>query len=149
MKAITGGAERGPLISGSIVLGALSVLVLTTAMGLPTLEISAGVAGITVAAVAYRSLLKWHALVAFMLLVILFIPIKRYRMPVELPFELEPYRVAVALVAAAWLTSLLIDPRVRLRLTGFEGPLFLFAASAVGSVLVNDARIKALAVEAK
>jgi len=149
MKAIVGGAERGPLISGSIVLGALSVLVLTTAMGLPTLEISAGVAGITVAAVAYRSLLKWQALVAFMLLVILFVPIKRYRMPVELPFELEPYRVAVALIAGGWITSLLIDPRVRLRLSGFEGPLLLLAGSAVGSVLVNDARIKSLGVESK
>ncbi len=149
MRAIAGGAERGPLISGSIVLGALSVLVLTTAMGLPTLEISAGVLGITVAAVAYRSLLKWQGLVAFMLLVILFVPIKRYRMPVELPFELEPYRVAVALVAAGWITSLLIDPRVRLRLSGLEGPLFLLAAAAVGSVLTNEDRIKSLGVESK
>lgn len=149
MRVIQGEADRGPIISISITLGALAVLTLTTLMGLPSTEVAALVTVTIVGALGYRTLLQWHALIALMLLVILFVPIKRYRMPVELPFELEPYRVVVALVAAAWLTSLLIDPRVRLRLSGFEGPLFLFAASAVGSVLVNDARIKALDVEAK
>lgn len=149
MRVIQGDADRGPIISASITLGALVVLTLTTFMGLPSMEVAALAAATIVGALGYRILLQWHALVAVMLLVILFVPIKRYRMPVELPFELEPYRVVVALIAAAWITSLLIDPRVRLRRSGFEGPLLLLVAAAVGSVLVNDARIKALDVEAK
>jgi O-antigen ligase len=149
VRVIEGGADRGPLISLSITLGALTVLSLTTVMGLPSMEVAALVTAAVIGALAYRVLLQWHALVTLMILVIIFVPIKRYRMPGELPFELEPYRVVVALVAAAWLTSLLIDPRVRLRATGFELPLLLFAAAALGSYLVNGSSINALGVEAK
>lgn len=149
MRVIQGEADRGPIVSLSITLGALSVLTLTTVMGLPSMEVSALVTATIVGALAYRVLLQWHALITLMILVILFIPIKRYSMPGDLPFELEPYRVVVALVAAAWVTSLLIDPRVRLKPTGFEGPLFLFATAALASYLVNGSRISALGVESK
>ncbi|MGH3004336.1 MAG: O-antigen ligase family protein [Gaiellaceae bacterium] len=149
MRVIQGEADRGPIVSLSITLGALTVLTLTTVMGLPSMEVSALVTATIVGALAYRVLLQWHALIALMLLVILFIPIKRYRMPGDLPFELEPYRVVVALVAAAWITSLLIDPRVRMRASGFEAPLLLFAGAALSSYLVNGSAINALGVESK
>jgi hypothetical protein len=149
VRVIQGEADRGPIVSLSITLGALTVLTLTTLMGLPSVEVAALVTATIVGALAYRALLQWHALIALMILVILFIPIKRYRMPGDLPFELEPYRVVVALVAAAWISSLLIDPRVRMRASGFEIPLLMFAAAALGSYLVNDSRIAALGVESK
>jgi hypothetical protein len=73
--------------------------------------------------------------------VILFIPIRRYTLPASLPFHLEPYRLVVAAVAAGWLTSLLIDPRVRLRAAGLEGPIFLFVGAILASLLANHARV--------
>src|SRR5919106_2429308 len=67
-----------------------------------------------------RPSLPWERVLGALLLVILFIPIRRYRFPGDLPFQLEPYRVLVALVVMGWIASLLVDPRVRLRRSRFE-----------------------------
>jgi polysaccharide biosynthesis protein PslJ len=97
-------------------------------------------------AVSSAALLAWKNLLALLIAVILFIPIRRYTLPGSLPFQLEPYRLLVAVVAAGWLTSLLVDPRVRLRRTGFEGPLAAIAMVSVLSVLVNSGRVASLNV---
>ena len=149
MRAIVAGYERGRLLEASILLGPFAALFFAAAMGYPLLPVAAAVALLTMFVVGHRLLLSWHGLVAGLLLVIMLIPIRRYRMPVDLPFELEPYRVVVAVLAVIWVSSLLIDPRVRLRPTGFELPLLLFGAAAFGSYLVNGARINALGVDSK
>ena len=84
---------------------------------------------------------SWRVPLVALVLVIVFIPIRRYTMPVELPFELEPYRLLVAVLALVWLVSLLVDPRVRLHRSGLELPLVCFLFAAMASVLVNDASI--------
>jgi hypothetical protein len=147
MRVIAGAEERGPIVSAAISLSALAVLVLTIPLGLPVVEVSALVAATVVAALGYRTLLRWQALLALTILVILFVPIKRYALPGNLPFDLEPYRLIVMLVVAAWLSSLLIDPRVRLRASGFEAPVLLVVLGAVASVLVNRARVSELEVQ--
>jgi hypothetical protein len=75
-------------------------------------------------------LLSWRTLVGLLVLVILFIPIRRYSLPAALPFELEPYRLYVVLIAAAWIGALLVEP-MRVRRTGLEAPIFAFVV-AVG-----------------
>lgn len=144
MRVITGAAERGPVVSSAILVSALAVLALTILAGLPLRHTGPVVILAVFAAATYRWALQWHVLVIATILVILFIPIRRYALPGDLPFELEPYRVVVALVAAAWVSSLLIDRRVRLRRSGFEGPLLLFAFAALGSLVVNPARVAAV-----
>jgi hypothetical protein len=149
MRVIVGADERRPITSSIVALGALSVLTLTVLMGFRVLEVVPLVALIAVIAISHRVLLRWHILLAGLLLVILFIPIKRYALPAALPFELEPYRVAVALIALAWLGSLLIDPRVRLRRSGLEFPIAFFALALLASVLVNANRVSGLGLEAE
>lgn len=149
MKAIAGGAERGPVMSAAAVLSALLILSLTVPLGLPALEVSMVVIIGTIAAVAYRSMLKWRVLLATTVLVILFVPIKRYSLPGNLPFELEPYRLVVAIIIALWIAALLVDPRARLRGHGFEAPMLLIVISVVGSVLANGPRIAELNVDAE
>jgi hypothetical protein len=146
LHAIAGGADRGPIVSATISLAALVVVGLTIAADLPAEEVGMGVAALVVLALGYRTLLKWQSLLIFTFLVILFIPIKRYELPGNLPFDLEPYRVSVILIMGAWITSLLIDPRVRLRASGIEAPLALIWFSSLGSVLVNGPRIDSLEV---
>lgn len=148
MRVIEGGAERGPVVAASVVLTALLILCLTVPAGLPAFEVSMVVILGTVAAVAYRSVLKWRVLLASTVLVILFIPIKRYSLPGNLPFELEPYRLMVAIIVALWIAALLVDPRARLRGHGFEWPMLLIVISVVGSVLANGQRIEELKVDA-
>jgi polysaccharide biosynthesis protein PslJ len=90
-----------------------------------------------------RPYVTWNGVLAAFVLMILFLPIRRYRFPGDLPFELEPYRVLVASIVAFWILSLLSDSRVRLRPSGFDGPLFLMLVAVLGSVAVNVARYRA------
>jgi hypothetical protein len=151
MRVIVGSAERGPIVAVTAMLASLTVLCVSIGVpnGPPIGPVAMGVTLVAVLAAGYRSLLQWRMLVAVLILVILLIPIKRYRIAADFPFELEPYRIAVALIAAAWFSSLLIDPRARLRATGFEAPLALILLAAIGSVVMNSTRISALAVDDK
>jgi hypothetical protein len=92
----------------------------------------------TLAVVAWqRYLLAWPAMVGYIVAVLLFIPIRRFTIGGGLPVALEPYRLLVALVIAAWLLAVLADPKVRWRRTGLEGPLITFAAVALISIALN------------
>jgi O-antigen ligase len=88
-----------------------------------------------------RSLVSWELLLAGIVGLVFLVPIKRYAMPGDLPFGLEPYRVVVAAVVLAWLAALLVDPRVRLRRSCLDLPLLAFAGSALASVAVNPASL--------
>jgi polysaccharide biosynthesis protein PslJ len=88
-----------------------------------------------------RGRIDWRWPLAIILVVILFIPMRRYALPVNLPFELEPYRVIVALVVVVWVLSLLAQPDVAFRRSGLDGPVLLYAFSLVASDLANPARI--------
>jgi O-antigen ligase len=144
VEVIEGGSERAPLAAGGIVLGALTLLAFTVLTGARVAEVAPLVAVLALSVAAYRLLLRWDTLVAGVILVILFIPIRIYKLPGSLPFDLEPYRVLVALLLVAWGTSLLIDPRVRLRRTPFDIPLGLIVAAVFASVLANPARVSSL-----
>lgn len=85
---------------------------------------------------------SWTVIVGAIVCVVLLIPNDgAYILPEALPFQLEPYRVAIALVEIGWVVALLIDPRVRGRASGFEGPLLLIIAATLGSDLANPHRV--------
>ena len=48
------------------------------------------------------------------------------------------------MLLVGWGASLLVDPRVRFRRTGFEAPLLLIFASIVGSIIANPDRVAEL-----
>ena len=80
-------------------------------------------------------------MIAAILVVILFVPMRRYVFPVNLPFDLEPYRVLVAFVLLLWALSLLAQPDVPFRRSGLDGPMLLFAFSLVASDFANPGRM--------
>jgi len=144
LKPLAGQGQFGLILQASVTLAALILLTssVLSNSGTPVVALAMfAVVAITVAHNQLARLFEWRALLALTVLVILFIPIKRYTLPASLPFALEPYRLIVAGVALAWLTSLLIDPRVRLRAAGLEGPLFLYVAAIFGSLLANHSRV--------
>ena len=144
MRAIAGASERGPLVSVALLLGSLSILAVAVLNEARVKDVAVLVGVGAVCVAAYRVLLSWRALIAGLALVIFFIPIKRYSLPAELPFELEPYRLFVAFILLGWAASLLVDPSVRLRRTGLEGPVALIVASILASELANPARVAEL-----
>jgi hypothetical protein len=95
-------------------------------------------------AVAHRfgkGLLTWQTQVSALVLVVMFIPIRRYTLPGALPFQLEPYRLLVASIAALWIASLLVDRRVRMRRTMLDGPLVGALLAYLLSIAPNTTRI--------
>jgi O-antigen ligase len=82
--------------------------------------------------------IQWRGAILGLLLIILFIPIRRYSLKINLPFEFEPYRMYVFLLAGLWLTFLLIDPRrMKVRASGLEAPLALLGIAVAGSIFTN------------
>ena len=144
MRVIAGTAERGPLVSSAVVLGSLAMLSLVVVRGMPITGVGPLFALAVAVAVWHRSLFQWRSLMYLLVLVILFIPIQRYKLPAGLPFDLEPYRLVMAFVLVGWLLSLLADPRVRLRKSGLERPIVLIAGASLGSVIVNAGYVAGL-----
>jgi len=84
-----------------------------------------------------RPRVEWHSLAALFFIVVLFVPIRRYEVPFGLPFQLELYRAVIIVLLLIWCASLLVDPRVRLRSSGLDGPIAAVAGTALLSVVVN------------
>ena len=77
---------------------------------------------------------------------IFLIPIKRYKLPGNLPFDIEPYRLVVLALTVIWAAALLVDPRVRLRRTAFDVPMLVVLLSVLASVSANTGYIEGLGV---
>jgi hypothetical protein len=104
----------------------------------------AAVALLLAAVVTRVGRVSWWIPITVLLLVILFIPIRRYVMTAGIGFQLEPYRVLVGAILFTWFCALLADPRVRVRRTGFDAPLLCVLMATLGSVIVNMSRVSAL-----
>ena len=85
--------------------------------------------------------IDWRWIIATILVVILFVPMRRYVLPVNLPFDLEPYRVLVALVLLLWALSLLAQRDAAIRRSGLDGPMLLYAFALVASDFTNPGRM--------
>src|SRR4051794_24958976 len=99
LRSIAGSGERGPVISMAVVTGSLVLLslsIFTNARPIETTPLLAALIGL---GIGYKRLLAWPSLTVGLVLVILFIPIRRYTIPGNLPFQLEPYRLLVAFMA--------------------------------------------------
>jgi O-antigen ligase len=126
------------------VLASLALLVAGITTGVSTIGVTVLAVLVTAIALPRVTAIGWPRLIAVLILIILFIPIRRYALPGDLPFQLEPYRIFVGFLVGGWLASMLVDPRVRPRRTGFEGPILVILVAAVASVLANPERVAAL-----
>jgi O-antigen ligase len=92
-------------------------------------------------------IVPWRHLLAALILVILLVPIRRYSLPADLPVQIELYRLLVAVLVVGWLGALLVDRRVQLRRTGFEGPLAVIVGAAIASIVANPGRVAGTSAE--
>jgi len=88
----------------------------------------------------------WRAAVCVLIAVIWLIPIKSYRLPVSLPFNLEPYRLVIIALLFALLISVVFAGR-RLDAGGHGWPVVLLAAAAVASLLSARSTIDAAGLQ--
>lgn len=139
--------EHAPRNDAALSLGLVGAALFALGIGLtlhgPTI-LAAAVAGSLLlgALLLRRPYVSWKSVLAALVLVVLFLPIRRYRFPGDLPFELEPYRLLVAGAVGLWLASLLTDSRVRLRRSGFEGPVLVIVVAILASIATNMGRYR-------
>ena len=127
----------------AVTLGALAVAAVAVTDALPALEFAFVITAALVLGIAHRAALSWGTQLTGIVLVILFIPIRRYVIPGDLPIDLEPYRALMALMVVMWGVALLIDPAVRLCRSGFEVPIAAIVVAVMASVALNPARVSA------
>ena len=142
-------APRDGSRRAEIALWVLVALTIVGALGVtekginPALVIAPIVFGLVL--VAFQStLLSWQTLLASILVVILFIPIRRYTVAAGGPIELEPYRVLIAIVLGCWFLALAADPRVTWRATGFGTPIAVLWLGILASLALNFGRVNAM-----
>ncbi len=82
-----------------------------------------------------RSLI-WAWSLSLFVLVVWLVPIRSYRLPVQLPFSLELYRLFLLLLLTALTYAIAAGTR-RVTAAGMAKPVVLLAAAAALSVLVN------------
>ena len=139
MTSVERRAEGTPasLAIAFVLLGSTMALAVGVVLGRGVMPIAAVTLGMAIVVVWYRRLARWPTLVGAIVLIIMFIPIKQYKIAAGLPFDLEPYRIALAVVAALWIAAALTDPRTRLRQSFLDKPLLLVLAAVIGSILTN------------
>lgn len=141
MLASSADRRTTALIRPAALVGAVGLLTYAVLADVHPLALTLVAATIILfSAEAARAALAWRSLLALLILVILFLPIRRYILPGHLPFQLEPYRILVALLAVGWVGCLLVDARIRVRRSGFEGPMLMVILTTFGSVSVNASR---------
>lgn len=133
-----GDATRPQLVAIAV---CITLIVASTLAGPSALRVAPLAATLALVAVHYRRLFAWPSLITGLILIILFIPIRRYTIALNLPFQLEPYRIYVLLLLGMWIVSLLIDDRLPFRGSGLGAPLFAIGGVLVASVFVNADRV--------
>lgn len=130
-----------------VMVSALAVMAVAVTGVLPPLDTAVIVGAAVAIATLHRPIFSWPALLCAILVVIMFVPIRRYSLPVDLPFDMEPYRALVAFIVVGWLASLLVDRRVQLRASGLEAPLGLLVLAVALSVAFNSERVNPVGIE--
>lgn len=90
-----------------------------------------------------RWLLAWPTLMAAIVAIVLFVPIKRYTLGSGIGFQIEPYRVAIAMVFAMWIAALLVDRQTRARKVGIEAAAACFGLAVLTGLVLNARTITA------
>ena len=78
----------------------------------------------------------WPNALAVFIAVLWFVPIKLYRLPVDLPFQLELYRVVLMFLVLGFVIGSLTSKR-EIETLGAGKPLFVMALAALSSQIVN------------
>jgi polysaccharide biosynthesis protein PslJ len=133
----------------ALVAGGAAFLVALLPLG-EKATLAGGVAflGATLLALAdsYRPVFTWPNAFAALVLVLWFVPIKLYTLPVNLPFNLEPYRLFLLVLIVAWIVQIFLR-RGRIEAAGRGDPILLLIGVAIVSTIVNFDQLSAVADE--
>lgn len=125
---------RTRLVLGAAALGAVAV---ASAVLLPPLVGGAALLTVALLYLARRIVFSWVGGLGILVAVVMFIPVRRYALPIPLSFQLEPYRVVLVLLLVAVVAALLLDRDRRWQPVAFGWPIGIFVATLVISIPAN------------
>ncbi len=128
----SGGAAR--MVTASVILAIVSIVAILL---LPPIAAGGVLLFVAVLYLARRAVFSWVGGLGILVAVVMFIPVRRYALPIPLPFELEPYRVVLVLLLGATAAALLLDRSRPWRPVAFGWPIGIFAAAMLVSIPVN------------
>src|ERR687887_61775 len=146
MRLVGGADQRNPVVPTSVALAGLALLSGAVVSGIAVAPVALllAIAVMLVIGYPYSQVLQWRMLLAAIIGIILFVPIRRYMLPGHLPFNFELYRIVVALVLAGWLVALLVDRRVRLAHSVFDRLIALLVGGVLLSDVLNPGRVNSV-----
>jgi hypothetical protein len=118
-----------------IALAAVSVIFL------PPVAAGGAMIVVALAVLARRILTSWVGWLGILVAVVMFIPIRRYALPIPLPFQLEAYRLVLFVMFAGMVAALLLDRNRKWKPVGFGWPIGIFFVSLFVSIPPNGTRL--------
>ncbi|MFE6256877.1 O-antigen ligase family protein [Agromyces sp. NPDC057865] len=128
------GVSRGRVIAAAAVLAAA---VLAAVLLLPPLIAGGALLVLALLVLFRRFVFAWTTALVLLVAVIMFVPARRYAIPIPLPFQLEPYRLVLGIVIVALVVALLTKPDFRWRPIAFGVPIAIMLVTVLVSFLVN------------
>lgn len=130
-------SAAGPTLRSVASAVLLAAVALTAILVLP--PVIAGGAFLLVAGlyVFRTALFRWTTMLILLGCVVMFIPVRRYEIPIPLPFALEPYRLVIGLLIVAVIAAVLLNPSFSWRPVAFGWPIGIFLATQAISIVAN------------
>ncbi|HJQ73411.1 MAG TPA: O-antigen ligase family protein [Gaiellaceae bacterium] len=92
--------------------------------------------------------LSWGGAVSLLVLVVWAVPIKTYRLPVNLPFSLEAYRLVLILFLGAWIVGI-VSGVLGISAAGLAKPVALLGVVGVLSIVANTTALSQAGLESQ
>jgi hypothetical protein len=128
------GVSRARVVAAAAI---LAVAALALVMLLPPLIAGGALLVLALLVVFRRLVFAWSTAIVVLVTVIMFVPARRYAIPIPLPFQLEPYRLVLGIVIVALIVALLTKPDFRWRPVAFGVPITILLVTVLVSFLVN------------
>jgi hypothetical protein len=128
------GVSRARVVAAAAI---LAVTALALVMLLPPLIAGGALLVLALLVVFRRLVFAWSTAIVVLVAVIMFVPARRYAIPIPLPFQLEPYRLVLGIVIVALIVALLTKPDFHWRPVAFGVPITILLVTVLVSFLVN------------
>ena len=128
----------GRQVAAVIVLVAIATV---SVLFLPPIVAGGVMIGVSLFYLARKAIFSFTGGLVILIAIIMFIPVRRWSLPIPLDFALEPYRVILVLLVLVILGALLLDKKRKWQPVAFGWPIGIFFASLVISIPMNGTEL--------
>ncbi|SFR88495.1 hypothetical protein SAMN04487846_0256 [Microbacterium sp. cf046] len=128
----------GRQVAAVVVLAAIATV---SVLFLPPIVAGGVMIGVAILYLGRKAIFSFTGGLVILVAIIMFIPVRRWSLPIPLDFALEPYRVILVLLVLVILGALLVDKKRTWQPVAFGWPIGIFFASLVISIPMNGTEL--------